>query len=98
MTRPDIDREQWPIEHADCFVGKLEVCCSGAGYYIGRMCLDKKHGYTAPYSRESDYFPTEGAAADALRSMDFEVRDCIENNAAYEAGRLPRPKITNGRN
>lgn len=87
----DIDRERWPIEQEDCFVGKLEVLCSGGGYFIGRLFLDKQNGYTAPYSRESGYFPSFETAQDALTRMDFEVRDCIENNAAYEAGALPRP-------
>lgn len=88
----DIDREEWPIEHDDCFVSSLKVCQSGAGYYIGRMCLDKQRGFEAPYSRESGYYPTEEMAARDLDRMTFTVRDCIENNAAYESGKLPLPK------
>jgi len=88
----DIDRERWPIEHEDCFVGKLEVLSSGAGSYIGRRCLDKQGGFIEPYSRESGYFPNCVKAKEALDRMNFEVRDCVENNAAYEAGGLPRPK------
>ena len=87
-----IDRKRWPIEHDDCFVSGLEVLRSGAGYFIGRTCLDKVRGYLDVYSRESDYYPTEKMAARALETMAFDVRDCAENNAAYEVGALPLPK------
>ncbi len=38
----------------------LKVWVSPAGWYIGTAC------YCGPYSRESDYFPTEGQAQAAL--------------------------------
>lgn len=87
-----VDRKRWPIEHEDCFVSGLGVLRSGAGYFIGRTCLDKVHGYIDVYSRESDYYLTETMAARALETMTFETRDCAENNALYEAGELPLPK------
>ena len=54
----------------DCgtFVLPFKVLQSGAGWYIGTMCDD------GPYSRESGYFPTQEAAAEALASNSWESR------------------------
>lgn len=55
-----------PIETCeDCGVEmKLEVLCSGGGYYIGRQCN------CGPYSREhQDYFPTRKQAETILAAM-----------------------------
>ena len=42
---------------------ELQVCRSGAGYYLGYMC-----DCCGPYSRESGYFPSYDIAKDALDS------------------------------
>ena len=65
---------------------KLKVIQSAAGYYIGRGWVED--GFEEPGSRESGYFGTEGQAMKALETG-FEVRDCAENNAAYDKGELP---------
>lgn len=66
---------------------KLQVLKSNAGWYIGRTYTDKE-GFEEPGSRESGYFGTEEDAKKALK-FGFEVRDCMENNAAYDKGILP---------
>jgi len=76
------------------WIGELRVMKSPAGWYIGRYCWVKttKFEYEEPYSRESGYFPTKEDAETELKGMSFEVRDCSENNYAYEQGTLPRPE------
>ena len=64
---------------------ELKVMSSNAGYYIGRSSTE----YGDPYSRESDYYPTYGAAEKDLNNKTFVVRDCSENNFAYDTGTLP---------
>ena len=52
-----------PDTCSDCGVTvRLQVCQSGAGYYIGTMCD------CGPYSRESGYYPTCKAARNALEN------------------------------
>lgn len=63
---------------------ELKVMSSNGGYYIGRE--DDEDG--SPYSKESGYYKSYGEAKDALEN-DFEVRDCAENNYAYDSGALP---------
>ena len=67
---------------------ELKVMQSGAGYYIGREWNDPA-GFTEPASRESDYYQTRDEAQKELDAMSFKVRDCLENNAAYDSGALP---------
>jgi hypothetical protein len=51
-----------PDTCSDCEIElKLEVCRSGAGYYLGTWCN------CGPYSRESGYFGTEEEAEKALK-------------------------------
>ena len=45
---------------------ELEILQSAAGYYLG---FRDQEGF--PYSRESDYFPTEAAAQSALAGVQF---------------------------
>ncbi|MDR2788127.1 MAG: hypothetical protein LBD06_07180 [Candidatus Accumulibacter sp.] len=47
---------------ADCEL-PLEVLESAAGFYIGTF-----HPKEGPFSRESEYFPTEEAAREALEN------------------------------
>ena len=54
----------------------LQVCQSGAGYYIGTMCcidVDTYDdiGHCQPYSRESGYYKTKEEAQAALSSGSF---------------------------
>jgi len=43
--------------------GNLQVCKSGAGYYIGRMFHNPEYGgFMEPGSRESGYYPTKEEA------------------------------------
>lgn len=62
--------------------GPLEVLCSNAGFYIGRV-FNADEGYQEPGSRESDYFETRRDAEVALASGAFS-RDCLENKILYE--------------
>lgn len=71
-----------PSQHADEY-SELKVMHSNAGYYIGR---EDETGM--PYSKESCYYPTHKAAEKALTNG-FKVRDCAENNFAYDTGALP---------
>ena len=56
-----IDRREFPTEMKDCYVSNLKVMRSGAGYYLGRTCIDKEHGFEEPYSRETGYMKKEDA-------------------------------------
>lgn len=93
-----ISRVEWPIDwDDDHYAGKLKVICSGAGFFIGRMLLDKHSEEIVDVcSRETDYYSTREEAEQALRDGTFEVRDCPENNWAYQSGKLPYPKAGGG--
>lgn len=56
-----------PTTCPDCHehVNGPKVMCSAAGHYIGYTCD------CGPYSRESDYYPSEKAAEAALAKGDF---------------------------
>lgn len=69
-------------------VSDLKVMQSAAGWYIGRSYWDEEFGFEGPYSRESGYYATEHEARVHLSNETFEVRDCVENNAAYANGNL----------
>ena len=64
-------------------ISELRVLHSNAGYYIGR--IDTKLG---PYSRESGYYSSYKEAETALNT-NFKVRNCGENNFAYDNKSLP---------
>lgn len=49
---------------------ELQVCQSGAGYYLGYWCA-----FCGPYSRESGYYRTSEDAHAALDSMNASWRD-----------------------
>lgn len=51
----------------------LQVCQSGAGFYIGAM-YKTPEGFTEPGSRDSQYFPTREEAQKALDSGIWEQR------------------------
>ena len=72
-------------------VSDLKVMQSAAGYYIGRSYFDTDYGFEGPYSRESEYM-TKADAVERLKHDTYKVRDCIENNAMYDAGDLPDPR------
>lgn len=86
------DRTKFPIENDDCFVSPLQILNTPAGYYIGRTCWDKKNNYEGPFSRESGYFRTHDEAKKAMHNG-WELRQCIENDWAYESGAIPKPPI-----
>ena len=84
-----VDRKRYPNKVTELFITDLMVCSSAAGYFIGRLCWDELDAFEDQYSCESDYYASsEAAQADLDRG--FEVRDCPENELAYELG-LPRP-------
>lgn len=85
-----VDRKRFPIENEDCYLTGLHVCQSNAGYYIGRMCWDKEGDFEEPFSRESGYYRKKEDAEKELHEG-FEVRECLENEWAYEEGHLPEP-------
>ena len=70
-------------------ISELKILRSAAGYYIGRTCKEDGLPFEEPYSRESGYYPTEKAAENDLHT--FDVRDCVENEHAYNTGVIPRP-------
>ena len=87
----DERKKRFPVDGKDCWISELHVMQSAAGYYIGRDCIDKTDPFgPEPYSRESDYFRTEEGARAAMGSG-FIVRDCVENNFAYDSGIIPKP-------
>lgn len=86
-TRPSWEVSE-ELSTEDCWVSKLKVLRSAAGYYIGRECRDKDMPFDEPYSRESDYFSSKEEATKALYESGFDVRDCVENNHAYATGGL----------
>lgn len=71
-------------------ISELKVMRSNAGYYIGRSCVEDGIPFEQPYSRESGYYPTKEAAEADMDS--FDIRDCVENEHAYESGAIPRPE------
>jgi hypothetical protein len=93
--------------HIDCSMGETLVIShlmpmkSAAGWYLGRACVevDDPHspnhinvdfGY-GPYSRETGYYPDEATLRKVHEADMLPVRDCVENNALYDSGRLPKP-------
>lgn len=86
----EVDRKKFPHEDAECFYSDLKVMRSPAGHYLGRSCWDKEHRFEEPFSRESDYFKTKEEAELALKAG-FQVRECVENQRAYETGAIPAP-------
>lgn len=100
-----VDRKEYPYEMKSrasgdderVYYSELQVCNSGAGYYIGRMgwVEDKKlGGYQEPYSRESEYYPTREVAEKALKSGMFDRHSGVENEFAKQEGNMPTRKIT----
>ncbi len=95
----EVNRMQYPHEvktNSDpdekIYYSDLQVCQSGAGYYVGRMgwVVDKKLGeYPEPYSRESEYYPTREAAEQALKARNFDRESGVENEFARSIGNLP---------
>ena len=73
-------------------VSTLMVMMSGAGFYIGRFCMETDRssdsyygGRAEPYIRVSEaYFQTEELAKAALDSKTYTIRRCIENDYVYE--------------
>ena len=84
----EFDEKLYPNTFNGDRVSDLKVMKSGAGYYIGRSYWDEEFGFDGPYSRESGYYETAEYAQMELESGTFEVRDCLENNWAYENGNL----------
>ena len=84
-------REDFPNMVGDDPVSELKVMQSAAGYYIGRSYFDLECGCEFPFSRESEYM-TKADAVQRLKYDTYVVRDCIENNAMYDAGDLPDPR------
>lgn len=82
---------QFPHYVLGLYYSDLKVLKSAAGWFIGRTCWVPDENTEDMGSRESGYYRSEEDAKKALESMSFEVRDCMENEAAYEAG-LPRPR------
>lgn len=83
---------KWECTIDNLQYGSLEVLHSAAGYYIGRLCkVEDEVGPVESGTRESGYFATEKEAQEALKTGDWEVRYCMENEFAYSNG-LPRPK------
>ena len=78
----------------ECWISQLMVLRSAAGYYIGRLCMDRCESnpdyfpFSEPFSRESGYFRSEEKATKALQETGFVVRSCAENNLAYATGAL----------
>ena len=89
------NKEGWTY-HGTLHISNLRVLKSAAGYFIGRVCVETDENneafivkdYEEIYSRESGYFPTYRSAEDALLNG-FQIRDCGENNYAYDKGTLP---------
>jgi hypothetical protein len=71
------------IDTNDGYYGVLEVCKSGAGYYIGRI-FHNKEGYMEPGSRETDYYKTKEEAENALQTNSWKWRDAPENRFLYD--------------
>jgi len=86
----DYDKSKFPLMIGNDPVSELKVMRSAAGYYLGRSYFDTEFGFEAPYSRETGYM-SEAEAVDELKRGSFEVRQCIENDAAYANGNLPDP-------
>ena len=62
-------RERFPGCEFDYWISVLEVCKSGAGWFVGHTCWnDEFGGFVEPYSRESGYFADRASAEAALAS------------------------------
>ncbi len=70
------------LKAEDGHYSPLQVLHSAAGYYLGRI-FESDDGIPELGSRESDYFPTEKAAQEALDNG-FDWRDASENRLMYE--------------
>jgi len=81
-------KADFPLMIGNDPVSELKVMRSAAGYYIGRDYFDLEFGFVGPYSRESGYM-NQADAGEALATMNFPVRDCVENNASYANDELP---------
>ena len=88
MSDEGFSEELYPNDFEGDRVSNLKVMKSAAGYYIGRSYWDEEFGFDGPYSRESGYYATAEDAQLDLEAQSFEVRDCLENNWAYENGVL----------
>lgn len=66
-----------PVKTEDGTYSELKVLQSGAGFYIGREFVGED-GFKEPGSRESDYFPSQAAAAARLKNG-FLWRNAVEN-------------------
>jgi hypothetical protein len=84
------DAQKFPHKVEGVWHSDKQVLQSNAGFFIGTTCWDPNGGFEDIGSRESDYFPTFDEAQKALKSGEFDERDCIENVVAYNKG-LPRP-------
>lgn len=89
MSELSYDKELYPHVIQGDPVSPLRVMQSAAGYYIGRSYFDLEFGFDGPYSRESMYYANKEDAEADLAAKSFEVRDCVENNWAYDKGDLP---------
>lgn len=58
---------------------ELQVLKSAAGHYLGYLCEDGM-----PYSRESDYFPDEATAQDALDTLNSAIADANVDPGSLE--------------
>jgi hypothetical protein len=92
----DRDPKRFPHRHPAGYYSGLEVCESGAGFYIGRMHWTPEYGgYVEPGTRESaGYWARRDAAQRALDRMTFELRRCVENTYLYADGAVPAPVTT----
>lgn len=87
------DAKRFIYPSGDGFYSGLEVCQSGAGFYIGRMHWNlDMGGFIEPGSRETDYYAKREDAEQALREGSFEVRENAETQHLYDSGTVPRPK------
>lgn len=88
MSDEGFSEELYPNDFDGERVSDLKVMKSAAGWYIGRSYWDQEFGFDGPYSRESGYYGDPMQAQEELDQMTFEVRNCLENNWAYENGTL----------
>ena len=60
---------EWHDTDTDMPVSNLLVMKSGAGWYVGELCIDPDCGgeWAVPYARCSTYFPTPELANECLR-------------------------------
>lgn len=90
MTAYPNDEFKYKMDNCDdsiSYYSDLQVCRSGGGFYIGRMCMtiDPELGeYMEPGSRESGYYTTSEQAQRELDENSFDWRDSIENQFMME--------------